>query len=83
MVITKLGFFFWGGGVVSIHFRAIRSIYRTGIFFFLGGGVAKISNIFWGVNSRCSVQALVSSPPPGSGILEKYEEDKFWVQRLL
>ena len=31
-------------GVISIHFRAIRSIYRTGIFFW----VAKISNIFGG-----------------------------------
>ena len=45
-VITKLAFFFGGGG----SFRYIlglflRSMYRMGIIF----RVAKISNIFWGM----------------------------------
>ena len=39
-----------GGGVISLQFKAfLRSRYIIGIFFFLGGGVTKISNILLGM----------------------------------
>ena len=46
MDITKLDFFFWGGGVISVHFKAFLTVkVQIGIIF----GVAKNSNILWGM----------------------------------
>ena len=71
-------FFFWGGGgvgdVISIHYMALRSRFRMGIFIWTANfqiflGIPDIPDFFFfffffwgggmGVNSRCWVQAYV------------------------